>query len=233
MSQNVIIAILATTIVAGGGVWYYQTNVSPEVASVRGSEKSAPREEKGLLEKITGEITGSFADILGRGDSVQCSFEGKDPDTGAPIEGEVYVDGENYALRADTEIERTQVMLNMIQKGQVMYLWTDDAEAMQPIKIDVTMFGDDPEMKKESPIEMLKDPANGIDVACKGWSAKASKFEPPADIEFFDMFGGMMGAFGQMMQKGMMEDSGGEDVSGWEETEDPFADEGGWGSENY
>jgi len=232
MSQNVIIAILGTVIVAGGGFWYYQSNMAPGAEGARSQAESAVTEDKSLFEKVTGSISGSFTDILGRGDAVQCSFEGVDPETKAPMKGMVYVDGDNFALKADTEIEKKRVMLNMIQKGKVMYLWTDDPEAMQPMKIDVTMFGDDPEMKKTSPLEMLKDPANGMEFACKGWSPKASKFEPPADLKFFDMFGGMMGAFGSMMQEGMM--GGARDGAGaGAATEDPFAEQGGWGSENY
>lgn len=108
--------------------------------------------------------------------------------------------------------------INMIQHESVMYMWSDDETVMPGIKIDVSMFEDLPETEKpESPLDALKDPESGMKFDCKGWSPRGDSFEPPADVEFYDMFGGMGEMFGEMMNQGTTEGSEGMDeTGGWE-----------------
>ena len=109
------------------------------------------------------------------------------------------------------------VMYTVFQNERVMYMWSDNEEVMPGMKIDMSMFPEDESMEQESPIAFLEDPESGVDYSCRAWIPKASAFEPPEDVEFYDMFGSMMGAFAAMMEGGfgeeMTDDGSGEDQS--------------------
>lgn len=215
MSQKIIIAVLGLIIVAGGGFWYYQNNMNDDGTNKLGGSNTKSTEEKGLFETLGDTVSGSFSEIIGSGDSVQCTFSGIDPETNESSEGVIYMDGENYRMEANTVIEGTEAEINVIQNGSVMYMWSDNEEAMPAIKIDVSMFPEDKDAPAESPIDWLKDPEAGVDYKCRDWSPKSNSFTPPEDIEFVDMFAGMgamlegmmgggeeggMGMFGGMME---------------------------------
>ncbi len=221
MSQKIIIMVMGAIIAVGGGAWVYQTQMGGDASMNAQGErtgKSAEKgEDKGIIETITDTFTGSLSDLVTKGDSVQCSFKGIDPDTKAPIDGKVFVSGENMRLEADTEIQKKPVNIQFIQKGQVMYMWSDDENVMPPFMIDASGFPE--EEKPESPLAFLDDPESGVKYKCSGWVPNRNSFEPPADIEFFDMFGGMADAFKGMMQEGMMQ-GGGMDAGSMEEFED-------------
>ncbi len=221
MSQKVIIAVLGVVIILGGGAWYYQTMMSDGEDKAKSKSKS---EEKsgGMMDAIKSGVTGgagSFADILGAGDAQECTFSGEDPETGEYSEGKIYIDGESFRMEADTMVDGQEGTINIIQHEQVMYMWSDDEEAMPGMKIDMSMFEDmegvEGMEKPESPIDWLKDPESEADYDCSGWLPRASTFEPPEDVEFMDMFGGMGAMFQGMMEGGMME-AGFEGEAGWE-----------------
>ncbi len=106
-------------------------------------------------------------------------------------------------MEADTMIQGTPLTMQIMQKDRVMYMWSDNEEVMPAMKIDTTMFPEDDSAAPESPLAFLEDPESGVDYSCRAWVPRSSTFEPPEDIEFYDMFGGMMGAFGEMMQEEM------------------------------
>jgi len=212
MSPNIIIGVLGAIIITGGGVWYYQTQIASDNAekALSSGLTGNKTEQSGVLESIGNAITGSFSNIIGKGDSVQCTFAGIDPETKDPIDGVVYASGENFVMKADTVIDGKAVKLNIIQNGKVMYLWTDDKEVMPPFKLDVSAFEYDESLKPESPIDWLDEPESGVTYKCKNWSPKRDSFEPPKDIQFLDMFGGLFGG----MMDGMMNING--DMGAWE-----------------
>ncbi len=201
MSQKVIIGILAGVILLGLGAWYYQNNMTSAGNAVG---EQAEREREGGVMNTIKDGAGSLADVFSGGDAVECRFSGEDPQTGEFTEGVVYVDGESFRMEADTTIDGKAGRMYIIQHENKMYMWGDDENEKQGVLIDMSAFADMEGMEKpESPIDWLKDPESGADYDCKGWSARASSFEPPADIEFIDMFGGLGEAFGDMMQQGM------------------------------
>jgi hypothetical protein len=204
MSQKIIIVILGLVIVAGGGAWYYQnTMMENGTGTTGGRTAKSAQEDKSVFDSVGKSISGSFAEIIGSGDSVQCKFSGTDPETNEPMDGVVYIAGEDYKMEADTVIEGTEARINVIQNGSVMYMWSDDPDAMPAIKIDVSMFPKDESAPAESPIDWLKDPESGVDYSCRDWSQKSDSFTPPEDIEFLDMFGAMFGGMmGAMMGGG-------------------------------
>ncbi len=214
MSQKLIIGILVAIILIGGGAWYYQTNMAGK--SDASSSRSETREmnegdEGGVFEAIK-KGAGNFADVLKGGDALECRFSGTDPETKEYAKGTIFVDGESFKMNADTVVEGTPTVVNVIQHEKVVYMWSDDKETMPALKIDLSMFKDSPESEKpKSPIDMLKDLESGMEYECRGWSSRGDSFEPPADIEFMDMFGGLGEMFGGMMQQGMAEDKGGEE----------------------
>lgn len=204
MSQKLIIAIMGAVILAGGGAWYYQNNIagsSDNATNSRTSSRDSEEKTGGILESFK-DGAGSFADILKGGDAQECRFSGTDPETKEYTEGVIYIAGESFRMVADTEVEGKPVEISMIQHEKVMYMWSDDENVMPGIKIDMSMFEDLPETEKpESPIDWLKDPEAGVDYKCKGWSPRGNSFEPPADVEFMDMFAGLGQMFGGMMEE--------------------------------
>lgn len=215
MSQKVIIAVMAIIILVGGGAWFYQNKMAG-TENGTGSRAASEREREGGMMDTLKDGAGSLADVFSGGDAVECRFSGEDPQTGEYSEGVVYIDGESFRMEADTVIDGEKAMMYMIQHENKMYMWGDDPQEKQGLLIDMTAFANmEGAEKPESPIDWLKDPESGADYDCKGWSAKASTFEPPADIEFIDMFGGLGDAMGEMMQ-GMMEgDLGAEAEADW------------------
>lgn len=236
MSKNIIIAILGTVVVAGGGFFYYQNYMAADTASgtrERGSAREESRDERGMFESAGDAITGTFSDIVGRGDAVQCKFSGTDPETNEPVDGIVYVVDEDMYLEADTVMDGTELTIKVLQNGPVMYMWSDTPDVMPALKIDTSMFEGSEETVPESPLDWLKDPETGMDYSCRTWMVRRDLFEPPADVEFMDMFGMMFGAFGNMMGEmgGMGEMNG--DMGNSDSYSDPFSGEDSWGSDSY
>ncbi len=209
-------------ILLGGGAWFYQTQIAGQdgaKSSMR--NKGDDRKEGSVLDSIK-EGASSFGDAFKGGSAQQCQFSGTDPESGEFMEGVIYVDGENFTMKADTVVEGQDAVLNMIQHEQVMYIWTDDESQMPGLKIDVSMFGELPEEEKPpSILDELKDPDSGFESRCKGWSPRSDSFEPPEDVEFMDMFGAFGAMFSGMMEEGGMM-GGGEGMFG-----------GGFGEESY
>ncbi len=229
MSQKVIIGILGGVILVGGGVWFYQSQYDKTGSSSITNDKKTTRdgskvEEKGILGEIGDKLSGSFIDLTAKGKSAYCTFDGIDPETNERVEGSIYASGQDFFMEADTVIEGTDVTLRIIQKDRVMYMWSDNEEVMPGMKIDMSMFPDDATAEKESPIAFLKEPDSGVDYSCRVWIPRSSVFEPPEDVEFHDMFGGMMGAFGAMMEGGFGEDTGSVETEAYgnEEMEEQF-----------
>jgi hypothetical protein len=192
MSQKVIIAILGTVIVLGGGVWLYQTNSGEGERAT-----NTTNEERKSIAK-------SFAEILSGGDSLKCDFSGTDPDTKELVKGTIYINGDSFRMEADTVLEGKTTAVNVINHNMVMYMWSDDEEAMPGIMIDTRAFADAEGYEKpSSPIDILKDPESNITHDCDRWSPRDDSFVPPAEIEFTDMFGELGKAFGTMMQQGV------------------------------
>jgi len=202
MSQNTIIGVLIGIIVAGGGFWYYQTNIAGNGGAATdrgGSERNSVIKDDG---NVLDRVSGTLADIFSRGDAAQCEFSGIDPDTKEPVDGMLYVSGDSYRMEVDTVIDGTALRLHLIEHDNVFYMWSDNPEAMPPLMVDnrtIVKMNERqgiPQEKPESPIDWLKEPNSGVDYKCKGWSPRRDSFEPPSNIEFVDMFGEM----GRMMQ---------------------------------
>lgn len=209
MSQKLIIAIMGLVILGGGGAWYYQTNMAGTDNSIgsKTSSRETSDEKNGLVDAFK-DGASNFADVLKGGAAQECSFSGTDPETKEYSEGTVFIDGESFRLKAETEHSGTKETINLIQHEKVMYMWSD-GEAMPGIKIDMSMFeGMEETEKPESPLDWLKDPEAGVKYKCRGWSSRSDSFEPPEDIEFMDMFGGMGQMFGDMMREGVEEEGG-------------------------
>lgn len=205
MSQKIIIAVMGVIILAGGGFWFYQTQMGSGTSDSKKDSASKAEKNGGLFESIK-EGASDFADSFGAGAAQQCQFSGTDPESGEFMEGTIYVAGESFVMKADTVIEGEDGILNMIQHEQVMYIWSEDQEQMPGMKIDTSMFDELPEEERPpSILEELRKPDSGFQSRCKGWSPRADSFEPPKDVEFMDLFGGLGAMFGEMMQGGMGE----------------------------
>lgn len=221
--------MLCAVILLGGGAWFYQNQSEGGASSLMksgdkaSSAKVADKEDKGVLGELGEMFTGTFADLMVKGQSAYCTFDGIDPETGEPVEGFIYTSGENFSMEADTVMEGTELTMYIIQNDRVMYMWSDEEEVMPGMKIDMSMFPEDEETPAESPLAFLEDPESGVDYSCRAWIPNSSTFEPPEDVEFYDMFGGMMGAFGAMLEGGLSDDSinsyAEDDYGGWEEDE--------------
>jgi hypothetical protein len=204
MSQKSIIGLLIAIILVGAGVWFYTKNSADrnEATNTQSDTSTATENtNNGMLEAVKSGA-GDFAQFFTGGQEMECRFEGVDPETKEYTEGTVFIAGENFAMQADTTIDGKKGKINMIQHEKIMYMWSDDTNAMPGIKIDTIAFAETEGVPKpNSPIDWLKDPEAGVEYSCKGWSPRSDSFTPPANVQFMDMMGGM----GQMMQQGIPE----------------------------
>ncbi len=206
MSQKLIIGILGAVILAGGGVWYYQTNIAEksDATGVKNSTRVEAEEESGGIFGAIKSGSESFGDILKGGAAQECRFSGTDPETKEYGEGTIFIDGESFRMEANTNADGVETEVNIITHEKVMYMWSSDDEEQAGIKLDLSMFEDmESEEKPESPIDWLKDPESNVKYECKGWSVRRDSFEPPKDVVFTDMFGAMGAMFGGMMEGGV------------------------------
>lgn len=196
--QQIIIAVIALALL-GGGVWYVlEGRMSGETNQMSGSETT---NESDLMSNLSGR--GSFMNLLGFGNSIRCEFTSTfDGDVSS---GVFYTNGSKYRVEATTVTAEGTFESNMIDDGAFTYMWGNSAEGEMAIKMEhQAMAVSDGEVTYsnadfESPTPF--DVEEEVDYDCARWSASASMFVPPNDIEFMDM-AAMMEASMQGMPEG-------------------------------
>lgn len=153
------------------------------------------KNNQGLLEKSSGEGeqwsgigSGTFVDLMARGENLECSIRYNGDEKGGEVSGSLFVSGERF--RGDFETK--EGVVSMISKGDDVYFWSTvegEKYGMSFNRQDVA-GSNMPDVREPVPEDVP------VDYNCQPWTkSDDSIFEPPSDIVFND--------FSQIMKAGM------------------------------
>ena len=131
----------------------------------------------------------SMQNLLASGKSLQCTFE-KD-DAGTNQKGTLYIASDRMRGDFDVQSSDGEYPMHMIREGNTSYMWGGPMGENTGMKMEISSNGAQapqhgPDMNEE------------MDFECQPWNVDASKFVPPANVEFQDMSAMM----GQLQQAG-------------------------------
>lgn len=147
----------------------------------------------------TAEIfSGSYFDLLGRGDSQQCTWT-ETSETGETHSGVVYIDGQTSRMRSETTIqipdtdETTQVY-GLVDE-EFIYTWSSDDEyafkmALEDVTNQVASSESDELPSWQSQLDENStyiDLEAEVDFKCQPWRVDETLLTRPSDIAFKDM----------------------------------------------
>ena len=137
-------------------------------------------------EGSTAKFTGSFADLISKGQNFACNFVTPD-DAGNVTAGSTYVaeGGAKVSAQFTTEVDGKKTTGNVIRDGEYNYIWTSDQAQGIKTKItedDKSLFGADASKSESTGLTDQEQ----VDFDCNPWTVDNSKFTPPSDIEFVD-----------------------------------------------
>jgi hypothetical protein len=171
MNLKVLIGIMLV-IVAGAGYWLYMGNSRIQVTS------SHERQQENAS------VGRSFAQLLGMGQSLECTYEYNDG--GNVSSGTMYMTNGGESIRGDfnfTQSGAGAMQMHMIRDGGYNYMW--GSQLPQGMKMMVT------DETKGQLFTGSDDPAataiNNTQYSCVPWREDASKFAVPTNVQFTDM----------------------------------------------
>lgn len=170
MPRNVLIVIAVLALLGIG--WYFYAGKN---ASMPYGDSNSTIGEK---------MSGSIADLINAGKTLQCSFSSNAD--GYSSQGTVFVSGSNVRGDFQSEQEGKMMASHMIQNGETVYTWTDDPKQGMMMKVsqeDAQKYKD--EAQNNSVNSFNKD--QSYDYSCMPWGSDPSKFTPPSDIKFQDL----------------------------------------------
>ena len=172
--NKLLIAVVLAVLIGGGGIYYYN--------NVRGEGSVSDNGSKEALDK-TEETQGprTLQALLGLGQNLQCSFSSE-----GLKEGKMYISGKK--VRGDFTVEdetSAESSVSMIQDGEWMYYWGSAMPQGMKMKLDLSAQADANASTGNQWTQV--DPNVALDYNCDAWRVDASKFTPPANVEFVDL----------------------------------------------
>ncbi len=132
-------------------------------------------------------MNSSLAKLIAAGQSVACSYEKNDQ--GGLQKGTFYV--AQNKMRGDMEVSQPgegTFPMHMIHEGDWTYTWGGPLGEKQGMKINTAAV-----QAKRGPHAQGPDLNEEISLDCQPWPVDASKFNPPADVQFNELGWGMLG----------------------------------------
>jgi hypothetical protein len=209
MKYNIIIGVILTVALIGGGLFLINNSDKEEITGGTDStpvDTNTTHNEEAESPMVSGK--GILRSLLGIGQSQECSFVVRVDSM--LQEGTAFYDGGN--ARIDTMMSGTGLKtptasyMIMDEGANTMYMW-GTAQGKQGIKMKLEPEEAAGEMEESYNDTMANEeaaitPDVDVDYNCKPWKVDGSVFVPPSDVEFMDMsdmqkmmegFGGMMG----------------------------------------
>ena len=200
MNTQLIVGIVVALVV-GIGAWLFLSHDKAVAPSTTESERTTgssvtASQSAAIKESFTG--TGSFLDLMGMGRDLMCNFSYVADDTNAAVAGTVMVSGED--IRGDFEMEQANMLYksHMIQDGTTIYTWSESPQGNFAIMMPLNE-AEEADSTSSSDYERPVNMDNDVDYDCQPWSADASVFVPPQDVEFMSP---------EAMMQGMMQQHG-------------------------
>ena len=169
MNKKILIVIILVLVLLGGGVGTYLLMGSK--STTPGSQDQASSSESSAKK--------SLKDLIGLGQSQQCSFS---MDEGSS--GSVYVASGKMRGDFTTTSDGQTTVSHMLVDGQTSYLWMDGQDTGYKFSIDAA---DQPEGQSGQEGQANMDLDEKVDYSCKPWSVDSSVFALPQGVEFSDM----------------------------------------------
>lgn len=172
MNKNLIIGIVAVLAVAGVGAY---VAMNPGLISNYGGTAAVIENSQ---ENESTSAGSTFAELIARGQSVQCTFT-YDDGQGNVSAGTVYMAAGGAKIRGDfTVTSPVATEAHLVRAGGYNYLW--GPQMPQGIKTKVTNEN-----------ELTAGESSGFDpntkFSCKSWTMDDSAFSLPATIKFIDL----------------------------------------------
>ncbi|MBU2036780.1 hypothetical protein KJ866_01050 [Patescibacteria group bacterium] len=176
MSKNTIIIVMALIVAGAAGGYLLLNKDTDQVAQQNESDES---------------YSGSLMDLIKKGDSIKCDFEGED-ESGS-YSGIAYF-SEGKARQDMETVEGTEKTdMHVILNGGWTYFWSSDQPG-QGTKVYVDLSQqEEAEMNKRLEENRAKltiynqASQDGDSYKCSPWQADNLVFEPPTDVVFQDM----------------------------------------------
>ena len=170
MPKNILIIIAVIALLGAG--WYFYAGKNASMPYPGGDNSS-----------IGEKMSGSIADLINAGKSLQCSFSSSAD--GYSSDGTVFVSGSNVRGDFNSEQGGKETQSHMIQNGENIYTWTDEPKQGMVMKIskeDAQKYKDEAESSAGS-----FNMDDSYEYSCMPWGSDSSKFTPPSDVQFTDL----------------------------------------------
>lgn len=169
---SIIVGLVVLLAVAGGVYFLMQRGglgSAGGVVSLGGGDSST--------------ITGKFADLLGAGKNLTCTFSTSSD--GTTSSGTVYVAGNNKMRGDFTTLSGGQTnQTSMIRDGQWYYTWGPSMP--NGIKMKLADVEGTQGQTGQAGAQQTANLDQQVDYKCSSWGVDESKFSPPSDIQFSD-----------------------------------------------
>ena len=141
-------------------------------------------------EKISG---ASLMDLIGKGKSMECTWEIPSENNMGMSSGIVYVSGDKFRTdmqMTDATNPQGNMDIHVVSDGVWMYTWTSmdpsNGSKMELVKMkelgETLQKGADMDSANKSMAELEKK----MDYSCGNWSVDNTMFTPPANVTFVD-----------------------------------------------
>lgn len=151
---------------------------------------NVPNPSQPMKEKISGS---SLMDLVGKGKSMECTWEVPNENNAGMSSGIVYVSGDKFRTdmqMTDAANPQGNMDIHVVSDGVWMYTWTSldptNGSKMELVKMkelgEKLQQGADMDSANKSMAELEKK----MDYTCGNWSADAAMFTPPANVTFID-----------------------------------------------
>lgn len=176
----VLVAIVATLMIAGVGAYYYVNSKQSVAGESRPAASNLPNNETNHSDDDYSHST--LADLFSASDSLHCTFT--QDENGVKSSGNVYVSGENMRGNFESITAEGTFSTNMLKNGSTGYTWQTGSS--QGFQLELS---DPEELFSGNSTETSEDHENAhidssVEVHCDPWSEDVSLFSPPSNVEF-------------------------------------------------
>lgn len=179
-----VLAVVAVLVIAGTVGWFVVARDSGEDRGAAGALTEA-----GEVDEAT--FTGTYLDVLERGNSLQCQWRlPEDAADGFQVgHGRLYTDGKNRGYtEAVFEIQGETTAGYAVIGPEYIYSWMDvPGMGFSGVRIPASQaeadFGDLPAAEQQQALDFRAN----YDFDCQPWTVNESLLAPPEDVSFTDI----------------------------------------------
>lgn len=182
MSTTQIGIIIGVLVLGGVGFVVMQSDDGADLSATGGSEVEETDSSQDGPSGLSGSGSASFAELIERGDDMQCDFSYSDETSGGNVSGTMYVTDEGKRFRGDFTMNQNGQTFesHIIRDNATAYTWGETPYGTMGTTFQIN------EPDDISEAEGLSSDQE-VEYSCSGWSVDQQFFVPPSDVEFTDM----------------------------------------------